>query len=249
MKKEHAVIQLPVTAPNEAQKKAKHETFFEWMGTPAIILSILTAAAYLTGIAFHQEYFTYFQVNHGFFPKSSSDYFLFAYRAILEILPAWLNFAGTDLRMVVILFFALVSTSIIIKIGGMLDNSERMKRVRARANKNKIFALIGELLLAPTIGFAAVYYIPIFIAILMIIPVGVGSFGGQKAAKADMERFEKGCQTSKGSDAFCTQIIDEENIIASGFIIDISDKYVALIENGNAKVVPIKEREFSSFKK
>ncbi|HEX7634847.1 MAG TPA: hypothetical protein VF427_06180, partial [Noviherbaspirillum sp.] len=138
---------------------------------------------------------------------------------------------------------------ILIQIGGnALDNTERMKRARAKASQSKVFAVIGKLLFVPTISVAVIiYYIPIFLMFLLILPVALGEISANRTAKSDMARFEQGCKPIKRSSAFCTQIVENGKPIAQGFVIETSDKYVALVDHGRARVVPIKEREFLPF--
>jgi hypothetical protein len=66
------------------------------IGLPALVGSFLTAAAYLTGVAFQQAYLISAQVNDELFVKSSSDYFLFAFQAIPELIPAGLCVWGEN---------------------------------------------------------------------------------------------------------------------------------------------------------
>jgi hypothetical protein len=239
-----SIIETGKTPPEEQKQLTK---IFTLIGVPAIIGSTFTAATYLTGMAYHQKYLTYFHVNHGLFQKSSSEYFLFAWRSVVEILPGWLILAGADFRVPVVVF-AMCLFGILIKMFSQaLDRTERMERIRAKTRNSKAFATFGELIFVPTIGLAAIYYVPILLTLVLILPVEIGGIGAKQAAKADMARFEKGCKPVKGNDDFCIQIRETGKMIAHGFVIETSDKFIAIFEDGKARVLPIKEQEFLPF--
>ena len=248
---EQPVSSLPVEVKHTMQaseiKAPVAENFAVAIGVPALVGSVLTAAAYLTGVAFQQAYLTSFQVNYGLFVKGSSDYFLFAFQAILELLPTWFRIFGENFGFLGAIF-GLLLLCVLVNMGGeMLDRSSRLKKMRIRIQSSKLLAVLGQLFLLPTLGLAVIYYIPLFLALLLILPVELGSYSGRRAAQADMERFEKGCKPIKNSSAFCTQIMENGNGIAYGFVIETSDKYVALNKDVKARVLPIKESEFMPF--
>lgn len=226
----------------------KTKPLLGWL-SHAVVLSILTPTAYLTGLVFHQVYMHTLRINYELYPKSSADYFLYAFKSLFELLPAWLQIAGTDLRVVGVVLFVSVAIGLINKGGSLLDNSQWMKRHREKAKTSKAFSLFGEIMLVPIIGLTVIYYIPILLVILMITPVLVGEAAGHKVAIADKAGFEGGCAHPKSKSAFCTQVLEAGKPVALGFVIDVSDKFVAVIDNGVARSIPIKDKEFLEFPK
>jgi len=236
-----------VDKAEDVGNKTKPKPLLGWL-SHAIVLSILTPTAYLTGVAFHQAYMQTLKINYELYPKSSADYFLYAFNALFKLVPEWLQIAGTDLRVVGVVLYVSLVIGLINKGGSLLDNSPWMKRHREKAKTSKAFRLFGEIMLVPVIGLMVIYYIPILLVILMITPVLVGEVGGQKVANADKAGFEGGCAHPKRKSAFCTQMLEAGKPVAIGFVIDASDKFVAMIDNGVARSIPIKDREFSEFR-
>lgn len=241
--------QAPISTVSDASeaKQTILDSFIRAIGIPTIVGSTLTAGAYLTGLAYHQAYLAQFKVIEGLFPKSSSEYFLYAFQAAIELLPAGLVVAGTDLRIPAILFGTVLFVMLIAKASKALEKSERLKHLQLKARQNKKFQLFGEFLALPAITVAATFYVVLALTFILILPAILGGISGKHAAENEMKRFAKGCKSIKGSIAFCTRILDGETTVAQGFIIQSSDRYVALIEDGKSRVIPIKEREFLPF--
>ncbi|WP_211468366.1 hypothetical protein [Collimonas silvisoli] len=238
-----------VDKPTEVDSKPKIP--FKWLNQ-AFILAILTPTAYLIGVAFYQSYMRTLRVAFELYPKTSTDYFLYAFEALLEFFPSGLKSAGTDIRIIAAVFGVLVYIALM-NIGAAwleswLDSSEWMKRRREKVKMSKSIGLLGDIFLMPTVVLMAIYYIPIFITLLMLIPVLVGQSAGRDVALRDKAGFEGGCTNPKDKKAFCTQVLDGGKPVAVGFVVEASEKFVALIADGVARSIPIKDKEFVEFR-
>jgi hypothetical protein len=67
---------------------------------------------------------------------------------------------------------------------------------------------------------------------------------GVKSAEASYKRadliFEQGCGHVKKPSNYCVSVLDGDNEIAKGFIIDSSNTHIALHLNGKTTIIPIK---------
>jgi hypothetical protein len=243
-----------MTATNNQEQSEKpqasnpsNKSLPSWLPLSTFLAALLTPAAYLTGVSFHQSYLETFQIPYGLFPKASSDYFLFAYRAVMEAMPAWMNFLAKEHWPAVLIFLVLLYFSGFVKFARWIEKREFSKRTTERLRNNRAMKFISELLFVPAIGLAAIFYIPTATVILLVIPIYIGSTGGEKAAQSDLMRFQGGCSQPKDQKAFCTSIIDNGKPNGAGFVIDASEKYVALLDGEKLKVLKIDAIEFSSF--
>jgi hypothetical protein len=81
----------------------------------------------------------------------------------------------------------------------------------------------------------------------MVIPVAVGQAMGQKQARDDAAHYAKGCDIDPQEGYYCTLITESGKKVALGFIVDASSEYVAIIENGRSRSIPVKDKEFSQY--
>ena len=244
------VVDLPIENQDETKKPSvpkdsrEPKTLGENILTPAFFFSLLTATAYLTGVAFQEANLSTLKIPYGLFPKSSPDYFILAFRAVIELFPSEFSSPLKNIGAAIAIVAGLFMISAINIFGEFLGKSARMKDFQERARTNKLLNFIGKLLFAPAIGLMVLFYVPTAFIILMTIPVVVGLSGGAKAAQSEIASYEGGCAKPKGKGVHCTQIIEGTTPVATGFIIDMSDKYVAIYVDGEAKAIPIKDRDF-----
>ncbi len=81
----------------------------------------------------------------------------------------------------------------------------------------------------------------------MLIPVGIGEMMGKKQAREDAEHYAKGCDIDPKEGYYCTLITESGKKVALGFIVGATSEYVAIVENGRNRSIPIKDKEFSQY--
>lgn len=231
---------------SDAEKKSLATTI-NWATFIAFFTSTLTAAAYLTGVAFHQGYLHTYKVSYGLFPKTSSEYFLYAYSAILELVPQFFSFDKTTGLLIISAFCALVLIFSLRRLGKYIDDSVAVAKIRTKVRSAKSFGLVGDLFFYPVLGVVIPLYLLFLLFFLLLAPALVGELGGERAAKREIAAQEGGCAKPKGVNAYCIDILASDKLLARGFIVDMSEKYVAIRVDGLTKTIPIKDRDFVPF--
>lgn len=207
----------------------------------ALIASTLTSAAYLIGVAFHQTYLTALKVPYTLHKKDSSDYFLYAFQALLELFPMWLT-ESTKLNGAVLIFLISTAWFLANLVIEWVSNSELRRRSKNRTISSK-WQIVGKAALYPTAMIFFAIYIPLLLSIIMLFPVLIGEKMANKVAARDIKSMNIPCDSNQKKQAYCSDIVDGEKTIATGYMIDTSEKYATIFENGRSRSIPIEGRE------
>lgn len=112
---------------------------------------------------------------------------------------------------------------------------------------NQKFKTLGPFIYIPILSVSLIFYIPLVFGLVMLVPVAVGETMGKKKALKDMANYTKGCEADLKEADYCTLITEDGKKIALGFVVDASSEYVAVVENGISRSIPIKDKEFSQY--
>lgn len=213
--------------------------------TSAIFVSILTYTAYLIGMIYYQEYMNSMHFNYQIFPKNSTDYFIYCYNALINLFPTWLVAEISGIRIVVVIVSLCVLLGAVNLGGKLISESKWMIHHQKGIGQNKRIRLAGHFFLPPFLALVFLYYTPIFLSIVLFVPVLIGGQMGRKVAAEDIKKYERGCDVKKNAGIYCTEVIEAGKKISVGFVIDASDKYIAILDGGRARTIPISGKEFS----
>lgn len=211
----------------------------------AFIATIATSAIYLIGITYYQTYSTILKIPYALHPKTTPDYFLYAFHAFMELFPAWLieSIKIKAVILILILFAIWVITNMFLD---WIDTSAWNKRAKTRIPSAGL-RRIGKAALIPSVILAIFFYAPLFCVIVMLLPVSIGEGMGRKAAERDLKITKHNCATIEKSYAYCSTIIQGDKEIATGYIMDASDKYVTIIEDGKTRSIPLEGKEIRQY--
>jgi len=78
----------------KSDNNTSNETVFTkifWITFTPLFGLLGYSAIYLTGVVYHQIWINHFNVGTGLFEKSTTDYFIYAYVALIQVCSNWLN--------------------------------------------------------------------------------------------------------------------------------------------------------------
>lgn len=218
-----------------------------WKFVATFLLSsaipLLSAAAYLIGLAYRTTYHHEFNIPSGLLAATTSDYLVYAYTALAETGIRLIGFTGLtvmSLPVVAVLTWKFFSWA-----ERKAEESQRLRRVRANVNSSGFLKLIGYLCAILT-SVAALSYLALFSYGVFLTPYILGEKAGKQRAIDDASAYELGCEKGSGGARFCIDIYHDEKIVASGFVVDSSDKYLAVYENGTVRILPTEGMHFLS---
>lgn len=220
---------------------AKKEEWFRWATISTFAASVGYGACYVTGLVFHQTYLERFQVPVGLFKQSATDYLFFSYQALLEIMPDALNTLLGDFRPLTFIFVYLAVLSGAAKAASYFSGKRKASDLQDKSRDNGKLKTLAEILLYPTLGTAIFAFVPLLTMLAILIPAGIGQYAGIKAAKRDAEQFQSHCKESK-SRAVCMDFMQDEKRLATGYVLQVSDRSVALVTDGGTQIFPLKDR-------
>lgn len=198
------------------------------------------SAIYLVGVAYHQAWVNHFGIDSSFFEKSTTDYFIYAYVALIKICSNWLSVL-TDPW--IVLSTLGVAALFIIEIAALawLPRTRLFQSAGSTINKSK-FLSIPLAILAMSGGITLTLLLLPLVANLFLITPGLT---GYKAAQMAIERnapiFALGCEKPDRRQDYCVRLLDGDIEIAKGFVIDSSNERIALYLDGKAMILPLKD--------
>ncbi|MDN2709920.1 hypothetical protein O0880_10895 [Janthinobacterium sp. SUN118] len=212
----------------------------------AFTTTALYSAIYLVGVAYYQTYMAKLGLSHYFFKKGTEDNLLYSYMAFREFFMMILNVLSNDPLAIfviasTILFFYLLSLS---RLPSSVPGSERARKIIEKMRSKWLVKFIAKILFFVGAGVSIVYYAAFAIFVVLLIPGAVGNSAGEHAARDDIKSLANGCQNAAKKGLYCHEITEGGKVIGNGYIVDASDEYVAIIENGKGRVILIKDKEF-----
>jgi len=201
----------------------------------------LTGTAYLVGVAFHTAYLRTFHLPL-LLEKTTADYFLYAWEACTTSLMRLIGSAGVFLLSLIFLW--VVFWRLCNKVGQKIENGAWSKRQRERFRTAPGMRVFAETVLLPLLCCVLVGYVVLGLVVALILPAYLGENAGRRRAEEEIAIFKKGCAQNIAASHFCNEIREGDKLVSRGFIIDGSEKYVAVYENGVAKLIPAEDKHF-----
>ncbi|MDX1722653.1 MAG: hypothetical protein R3355_06000 [Pseudomonas sp.] len=197
------------------------------------------SAIYLTGVAYHQAWVNHFGITSSFFEKSTTDYFIYAYVALIKICSNWLDVL-TDFS--VVLSTLGIATLLIAEIAllAWLARTDFFQNTGTIISEKK-FLSIPLAVLAISGGLTLILLLlPLVANIFLIIPGYTGYKAAQMAIERNISIFALGCEKADRRQDYCVRLLDDDVEIARGFVIDSSNERIALYLDGKAMILPLK---------
>ncbi|MDB5813847.1 MAG: hypothetical protein JWN23_964 [Rhodocyclales bacterium] len=207
--------------------------------------SIGTGASYVMGVAYWQNYLSKFALPEELFAKTTSDYFLCAYTAIIESLPKWLSFAGKDFRPLAIVALGAILFMLIVELFQWLERKSALRAPEAKT-RSPLVSFIGRLSLYPALAITAIYFLPLYIVFLAVLPAAVGEYAGKSVAEREMNVFKAGCGAAPQKGRTCYRLLGEGKVIAHGFVVAIGASDIAVMSDGRPVIVPADKVTFDA---
>lgn len=197
------------------------------------------SAIYLTGVIYHQTLVANFSVGTGFFEKSTTDYFIYAYTALIQVCSNWLNVL-TDPWIVLSTLGTVAFLVVEIMLLAWISRPNRKKTTNGAVRKNKKLNLLMAITTLSTSITLILLALPVAANLFLITP----AYTGYKAAQLSIEKstpvFSLGCEKVEKRQDYCVRLMDGDIEIAKGFVIDSSSERIALYLDGKATILPLK---------
>jgi hypothetical protein len=224
----------------DAAHLGKIRKFFLSMALAGFV-PILTGTAYLVGVEYHRTYLDWLHVPKLLIAKTATDYFLYAHSAFASSLFAMLS--STALLIFSVGMYGSIwrgANQLVLKF----EKSERAVQLQARMKGSPRAHLFSDVILLPLLFALLVYFAVIGLLFALVLPAYIGEAAGKLQAEKDLSAFNLGCKKAQGTYRFCSEIREGESVLARGFIIDSSEKYVAVYDEGTTRTFPIEGKYF-----
>lgn len=206
-------------------------------------IPLLSAAAYLIGLAYRTTYHHEFNIPSGLLAATTSDYLVYAYTALAETGIRLIGFTGLAVMSLPVV--AVVTWKFFGWAERKAEDSQRLRRVRTKVNSSGFLRLVGYVCAILT-SVAALSYMALFTYGVFLAPYVLGQKAGKERALDDVSVYGLGCEKGSGGARFCIDIYHGDKLVASGFVVDSSDKYLAVYENGTVRILPTEGMYFRS---
>lgn len=172
---------------------------------------------HLIGAVTHRTYMDSFGLDIGVFPKAIDTVLINGYYSTLSSMTATLDIWFT-------------TPKILAGIVAVAAYVWCLTLIQPRTPPNWLQTKLGKLLKFVIVGILIYLAVPvanIVASVVMIAPVAIGEHAGRSAARTDLKRFKKGCESAQ-SRVGCVELRKNGATTAQGFIIDWSATHIAL---------------------
>lgn len=212
-----------------------------WAWLSTVSLSVGYGACYIAGLLYHQTYLQDLGIPSEFFRKQPSDYFVYAYTAWLELSVKWLPALMGNFRPWLLLLLFLSTGVAIGFFLGWLSQKQPFLKIQGDLKKNAKFLMVGGLIFAPVSMSAALILVPASVIAVTLVPALWAQTAAHETSKREIEKFKIGCQITPLKQR-CYDLVDAEKVIATGFIVEASDVYLALMTEKGPNILPLNGR-------
>lgn len=201
-----------------------------WAGVIAAGGLLLHAMGFISNVA----YLKHLGVDSGAFPKNVDWTLIQGYYSYLDRSSAVLK--GLVAHGLEVLFAIIFMGTLLLAIEFMLGKALQPKQLAPWMR-----AAIKSYSLA-AVALLGVPVLLLFISFIIIWPGMFGEVAGMNAAQQDLKKFQKGCAAQKQNERKCQTVILDGKSIAYGFLIDSSEKYLAVFDVDQKRSIVL-ERE------
>ncbi len=205
-----------------------------WLTFTPILGILGYSSLYLIGVIYHQTYLNHFGVSSGLFEKSPTDYFVHAYSALFQIGTNWLNIISNPTIFFSVLGLAFLFISEILFLN-WLPTTAPFKIAGSKIHSSTRFKVPATACLLATAVTSLLLALPLVANLLLIVPALIGAKSAETSYKREELVFDQGCDRVKKSKNYCVRLLDGENEVARGFIIETSNSHIALYLGGKAR--------------
>lgn len=216
---------------------------FNWLANITPALAIVAPALYIIGFVYYDTYLDGFGLTAGDFPKTTQEYFTFAYNCLLGYAVKLFLWAFGAVPVIILCLFPLgwLSYHWYKAEDRLVDNLSA--RWRGRINKENAMKSIEN---------AERFFKFILVILALVVIIILSAFfafqAGQEQA-AQQQKNHPGCDLAANKTAGCTVLRDNSTVIASGLLVARSSTHLALYSNGKTTTYPLKEYIIESYPK
>ncbi|MCP1644204.1 hypothetical protein [Pseudomonas citronellolis] len=190
---------------------------------------------YITGLSYHQTYLNSFGIPIGLFPNNPIDNLTSSYIALIIALQDCLTLIKKPYAWI----FATASIAALITyilILNKISNITIPENITKKLPKSKALRTPATILLISLTSSLLLLLIPITTTPFLSLPVLLGNYSAEIAAKRDKKNFIRGCQAQSRESDRCYTLRDKYTRIATGNIISTSDTRIAIFNDGAVEI-------------
>lgn len=227
--------------PKDIRSKAL--TWSKLLSAATVLVAASTVVLHVIGATRHQNYLSFWGINHGLFPKTTEWTLINGYYGVFDRFFAilsttlsnlhWLAIASIILGIYVFVLFTPIGGPA--KKPAWLDRlSPGWQRFLRQVMLTAIYVLVSPFVLVLVTAFLAV-------------PAAFGEIAGQSAAEREAPEYKKGCELARVP---CVELSKDGSIIATGFVLDINPSHIAIFDEQlqRARVLPMENVALTSKK-
>jgi hypothetical protein len=162
----------------------------------------------------------------------------------MKLLPSLMG----DWRPFVLLALFVISSMGLGVLLGWMSGTEYAKKIEEKLKARPKILQVGNLLFIPITAIAAIFILPIMFIVVTVIPVLIGGAGADETAKSELKKYQAGCDASLIKQR-CYDLMEEGRLISRGFIVEVSDSYVALMTKSGPEILPLEGRSLKIYGK
>lgn len=231
------------------------ERIYKFLQITALVVALFAPWIYFVGYAYDWGYLDSFAIERQMFFKAPQEYFGLAYQVFLLVITEIFKLISEEVLVIAfasIVFVVVVALTAVYFFYRMkfwpkyfLRSSNLAWRMRGFVTKRFMttVAVPGYLFSSiPVMLFA----IGIYITLCFLLPPLIGYSNGQKEARKIQETWHTKKCTLQAPIVGCTQVLEEEKVIASGRLIVASDKFAALYDGSAVQMYSLRNRDIKT---
>ena len=198
------------------------------------------AAPYVTGLIYRGKQLDGLNVPAGLFKSDASDYFIYAYLAVIETFSNWTSFLTNPMLwagMVAVFAILLLEVLLLPK----LFESSAAQSIGKAVGKYRSVAIPTAVLTFSLMVTIVLLLIPLILSPLLILPAIIGQYSAKETLTRNLAFYAKGCEHVSADEDRCYAVMDGPRLVAAGFLVASSDQHLALYRDHKSVIVPIKD--------
>jgi len=212
-----------------------------------IIITALTWTAYLVGVVYHQSFLSELGISAELYPQEATGYFIYAFYACFSTLSAILPPMLSDIIVALVIVFVWVFVTAIGLIAVALEKHRWVISIRSRFMERPLLKKVSFTIFVPLLGSILTFYVPLFFALILTMPVILGQTAAKREAKSYLEKISKGCESlSRKNFPSCTEVTEGGRRVSIGILVSASEKYVGMLEKTGSRSILLDGKELST---
>jgi hypothetical protein len=227
--------------PKDIRSKALN--WSKLLSAATVLVAACTVVLHVIGATRHQNYLSFWGINHGLFPKTTDWTLINGYYGVFDRFVAILSATLSNLHWLAIasIILGIYVFLLLTPIGGPAKKPAWLDRLSPGWKR-----LLRQVALTAICVLASPFVL-VLVTAFLAVPAAFGEIAGKSAAEREVAEYKKGCELARTP---CVELSKDGSIIATGFVLDINPSHIAIFDEQlqRARVLPMENVAITSKK-